>query len=236
MLVRLNTAPASEPVTLAEAKAHLRLDTALDDTYVTSLITTARAYCEQVCWRGLVTQAWEIALPGFIGADRLELNDGRHYSAPPLIGSEWVNTTRTNRFLPYLELVKGSLAPLADLTALAPTNTSAVTSVKYIDPNGAQQTLPTTEYDVDAFSVPGRVRLAYGKSWPNTRDQWNAVNIIYWVGWTVANVPTPIKQAILLLVSQLYEHRTPEVIARAIVPIQFTFDSLIAPYRLNVVG
>ncbi len=233
MLVRLNTAPASEPVTLAEAKAHLRLDTALDDTYVLSLIATARAYCEQVCWRGIVTQAWELALPGFIGADRLELADGRHYFDVPMIGSEWVNPARPGRFLPYIELIKGELAPLADLDDDA---TSPVDSVKYIDPTGAQQTLAATEYDVDTFSMPGRLRLAYGKSWPQTRDQWNAVSIIYWVGWAVADVPAPIKQAILLLVSQLYEHRTPEVIARAIVPIQFTFDSLIAPYRLNEIG
>lgn len=40
------TQPATEPVSLAEAKAHCRIDTDADDAYVGSLITAAREYCE----------------------------------------------------------------------------------------------------------------------------------------------------------------------------------------------
>ena len=45
-LVR-QTQPAVEPVTLAEAKAHLRVDTADDDTYITGLVRAAREWVEQ---------------------------------------------------------------------------------------------------------------------------------------------------------------------------------------------
>lgn len=43
------TQPAVEPVTLAEAKHHCRVDSTADDAYLTSLITTVRAYVETYC-------------------------------------------------------------------------------------------------------------------------------------------------------------------------------------------
>lgn len=65
----------------------------------------------------------------------------------------------------------------------------SVSSVKYVDTAGVQQTLATTDYQVDAVSIPGRIVPAYGKSWPTTRNQPNAVEITYLAGyvtpWTV---------------------------------------------------
>ena len=53
------TAPAVEPVTLAEAKTQCRVDTADDDTYITTLITTARGYVEEILDVSLITTVWE---------------------------------------------------------------------------------------------------------------------------------------------------------------------------------
>jgi uncharacterized phiE125 gp8 family phage protein len=50
------TAPVAEPLTLAETKLHLRLDTTADDTLVTSLIVAARHHLEQVTGLCLMTQ------------------------------------------------------------------------------------------------------------------------------------------------------------------------------------
>lgn len=186
MRLSLITAPATEPVTLAEAKAHLRIEHALDDAYVTTLISAARQHVEDLCWRGLVTQTWELVLDSF----------------PE--GGE-------------VELPRGVLA--------------SISSVKYLDANGIEQTLAATEYEADAVSVPGRLVLGYDKSWPSTRDVWNAVRIRYVVGTTDATVPTPLKQAILLLVSQMYEHRTPEIVG-SVGKVGFAVDALCAPYRL----
>jgi uncharacterized phiE125 gp8 family phage protein len=59
------TAPAVEPVTLAEAKAHCRVDTSTDDAYISSLITAAREWVEQYLDRSLVHQQYVMRLDSF---------------------------------------------------------------------------------------------------------------------------------------------------------------------------
>ncbi len=56
----LISGPAIEPVTLAEAKAHLRIDASDEDMLISSLITAARIHIETVCSRVLITQSWKI--------------------------------------------------------------------------------------------------------------------------------------------------------------------------------
>jgi uncharacterized phiE125 gp8 family phage protein len=59
------TAPAVEPVTLAEAKAHLRVDTSDDDNYIGTLITAAREWVEQYLDRTLVHTQWVMRFDKF---------------------------------------------------------------------------------------------------------------------------------------------------------------------------
>ena len=54
--------PAVEPVTLAEAKAHLRLDGSDEDALVGSLITAARHTIELATRRAFVAQTWRLRL------------------------------------------------------------------------------------------------------------------------------------------------------------------------------
>lgn len=58
MSYQITVQPATEPITTAEAKTHLRVDFSDDDTYIDTLITTARKYCEQYCNRVFITQTW----------------------------------------------------------------------------------------------------------------------------------------------------------------------------------
>lgn len=58
-------APAGEPITLAEAKAWLRVDGTEEDVLILALIEAARAYVETFTGRALITQQWELALDGF---------------------------------------------------------------------------------------------------------------------------------------------------------------------------
>ena len=56
----LITPPALEPLSLAEAKAHLRLDTTDEDDLVTALIVAARQLIERETRRALITQTWRV--------------------------------------------------------------------------------------------------------------------------------------------------------------------------------
>lgn len=52
--------PAKEPVSLAQAKAHLRVDDDADNGLVESLITSARIHLEAVTGRALIEQSWRL--------------------------------------------------------------------------------------------------------------------------------------------------------------------------------
>lgn len=59
------TGPAIEPITLAEAKVHLRVDIADEDAYITGLIQAAREAAEDRTERALITSTWRVALDAF---------------------------------------------------------------------------------------------------------------------------------------------------------------------------
>lgn len=65
MAQKLITGPASEPITTAEAKAHLRVYVSDDDTYIATLVVAARQLAEQITQRALLPQTWELALDEF---------------------------------------------------------------------------------------------------------------------------------------------------------------------------
>ncbi len=65
MVLTLVTAPTAEPVSLTEAKAHLRVDISTDDTLIEALIMAAREYCEGFQRRAYVTQTRELILDRF---------------------------------------------------------------------------------------------------------------------------------------------------------------------------
>ncbi len=58
----LTSGPLAEPVTLAEAKAHCRIDGADEDTLITSLILAARTHIERALGIALITQEWSLYL------------------------------------------------------------------------------------------------------------------------------------------------------------------------------
>ncbi|MFA5866914.1 MAG: head-tail connector protein [Actinomycetota bacterium] len=186
---RLITAPTIEPVTLIEAKAHLRVTTTDDDTYISSLISSVRSYVETTAIRrALITQTWEAYFDDF--DDEL--------------------------LLPYPRL-------------------QSVTSVKYKDTAGVETTLAATEYIADILTEPGRVVLAYGKSWPSTSlYPVNPITIRYVAGYGVAAtaVPEEIELAIKIMVAHFYEARELFAVGTIVSKIPFSARNLLAPYRI----
>lgn len=69
----LKTAPAAEPVTTAEAKAHLRVTSSADDTYIDTLVKVARRRIEERTGRALINQTWYLYLDEFPDCDRIRL-------------------------------------------------------------------------------------------------------------------------------------------------------------------
>jgi uncharacterized phiE125 gp8 family phage protein len=59
MALTLVTGPAKEPLTLQQAKDHLRLDTDDDDLLVLDLIKAARTWVEGQTKRAIITQTWD---------------------------------------------------------------------------------------------------------------------------------------------------------------------------------
>jgi len=58
MLTEISVAPLVEPISVAEAKAHLRVEIGDDDAYINTLITAARVYAENVTRRQFITATW----------------------------------------------------------------------------------------------------------------------------------------------------------------------------------
>ncbi len=58
MRLTLTTPPATEPISLGDMKAHIRLEIDDDDGLVAGLIRSARAHIEQRLSRALITQTW----------------------------------------------------------------------------------------------------------------------------------------------------------------------------------
>ncbi|HEY9211089.1 MAG TPA: head-tail connector protein [Methylotenera sp.] len=73
MITRLITPPATEPITVAEAKLHLRVDDAADDALIQALITGAREQCEHILGRSIMPQTWDLVLDSFPADGDIEL-------------------------------------------------------------------------------------------------------------------------------------------------------------------
>lgn len=84
MSLQLTAPSAEEPVTLAQAKAWLRVESGADeDALIAALIPAARARCEWHTGRAFVTQCWTLWLDS-IGDGGIEL------PLPPLAGVDSV--------------------------------------------------------------------------------------------------------------------------------------------------
>lgn len=73
MALVLVTPPAVEPLSTADAKKHLRVDTADDDAYIDTLIKVARRQAERISRHAFITQTWDLLLDAFPDDDVLEI-------------------------------------------------------------------------------------------------------------------------------------------------------------------
>lgn len=67
MSLVLVTAPASEPITLAQAKVQVRVESSVtaEDDHITALIQSAREEAEHELGRALIAQTWDLKIDAF---------------------------------------------------------------------------------------------------------------------------------------------------------------------------
>ena len=82
---------------------------------------------------------------------------------------------------------------------------ASITSIKYTDTAGVEQTITSTNYALSLYGEARRVNPDYLYQWPTTEDSAEAVRVRYVTGYTAA--PQAVKAAILLLVGHLFENR-----------------------------
>ncbi len=81
---RIKTAPASEPVTTAEAKLYTRIPHTVEDALVDGWIKAGRILAENYQHRSYVTQVWQLVCDSFPGTPF-------DFPRPPLISLDSVN-------------------------------------------------------------------------------------------------------------------------------------------------
>jgi uncharacterized phiE125 gp8 family phage protein len=82
----------------------------------------------------------------------------------------------------------------------------SVTSITYLDQDGATQTVSSDTYQAVTRELPGSVVLKYGKSWPNARRDTESIAVTFVAGNGAdpANVPELAKLAIQRLGTYWY--------------------------------
>lgn len=106
-----------------------------------------------------------------------------------------------------------------DFAHLSVRPAASVTSISYVDTDGATQTLADTVYELRGDSIV----LKYGQSWPAMRAG-SLITLTAVVGF--ATVPPAVKHAILLRVEDFYEYRGSDDDSK-----WTAFDSLLSNYR-----
>lgn len=184
----VNTPPTEEPITLDEAKLHLRVDTSDEDDYIDALITQARTFLENQTRRAFIDTEFVLSLDEFPDEIR-----------PP----------------------RGNLL--------------GVTTIKYYDTDGVQQTLSSGLYQVDTASVPGRIVPAYGEVWPDTQVRINAVEVTYDAGFTddADELPADLKRATMMMVAHWYEAREPIVTGTIVSEVPLAVKTIIVNNKIQ---
>jgi len=170
--------PAVEPILLAEAKAHLRLDDDGEDSLVGALIAAVRVAVETEIRRVLIAQEWRA------------------------IVEAWPEDGVTLPVLPAL----------------------SVEAVRAIDAEGEATELGEDSFEFDPADYSVTIDPVAGAA----RYE---IDFTAGYGSSGVDVPQPLRQAIRLLVTHWYEHRSAVVLGDSAASTPLGYRELVAPYR-----
>ena len=174
---RLITPPTTEPVTLPEAKAWLKVDHSDEDALIQLLIQTARERCEALTDLSLCLQQWAVYIPVW----------------PMQSLAEWWDGMREGAF---------TNVPLQAI-ALHPGPVRQIDAFNLYDASDNMTLYSETYYALDR--VRNRLVLQPEAPIPHGTRLINPIEIIYTTGHEF--IPGSIKAGLLKLIAHLYEHR-----------------------------
>lgn len=184
-----------EPIGLAEAKLNLKVDFDDDDSLIARKITAARKLCEVMAKRAFLNTVFTMTDDAF-----------------PWTGGTLNRQTRQfmGQFSGGLGMVfPGVLAVNAGILVVPRSPLVSVSSIAYLDTNGAAQVFDPSLYEVETGSS-GRISPIFGQIWPVTYPEIGAITITFMAGEGATSdaIAETDKEAILLILGELYSNRT----------------------------
>lgn len=124
-----------------------------------------------------------------------------------------------------------------DLAALPVAPISAITGITYTDAQGSSQTLSTDVYETRLDGLEPSIVLKHAQSWPAVRPgSLIVVTATAGYGASGEDVPAPFRQAIRLLVGDMYLCReTADEGSMVTAPVAATVDALLCNYRRHLI-
>lgn len=218
MALKQKVAPAVEPLSLNEVKLNMRVDVDDDDTLIHSKINGVRIYCELFQNRAYITQTWELWLNAWPDKNYIEI------PLPPLqepvvtagsfvTGTVYrILTVGTTNFI-AIGAASNTIGTIFKATGAGSGTGTATASViiKYYGTDDTEYFLDGSSYSINnKDQYAPTVYLKAGKSWPSTTLRpYIGICITFIAGYgdTQQSVPENVKNAMLLLIGDLYEHR-----------------------------
>lgn len=113
-----------------------------------------------------------------------------------------------------------------------------VTAVRAYSDDGQAEVLDAQNYYIDTLSLPGRLVLHDGVTWPEATRPANAYVIDYSAGYgpSAGDVPEAIRLAIKQLTLHWYENRGEAMQGSNIQMAPLTVTALLAPFRILTAG
>lgn len=124
--------------------------------------------------------------------------------------------------------------PAASEIMFAKPPVQSVTSVQYLDSDGAEQPWDSANYDTRLATIPSLLKPAYGIVWPTIRSgQYNSVTLTYVSGYgdAATDLPKPVKVFCLELVGHWFEHREPYSMGERAWRVPHTLFEVLQPFR-----
>lgn len=157
MFLRQTSPPAIEPISLAEAKLHLRVDIPDDDALILSLISAAREAAEGECNRAFITQSWQLVLDSF--CDRDAVIDGAIWIDKATVNSiqsvQYMDMTGAWQTMPSTDWVADLVSEPARITPafgkIWPITMPQIGSVKINFTSGYGATADSVPYGIKAW-------------------------------------------------------------------------------------